>query len=75
MRSRLNSAGLVYFYLCGFLEEDQIELEVVNSSQSLPSGFYEQVCQHLLINDAIPNTVHIFGIIGAPEKVEKNLPS
>lgn len=70
MQSKTISAGLVYFYLCGVLKDDQIALEVVDSYRNLPEGFYEKVCCHLYEKEDIRDIVHIFGVIGNPEKVD-----
>ena len=71
MQKTIISAGLVYFYLYGILKDDQIALEVVDSYRSLPEGFYEKVCYHLYEKEDMPDVVHIFGLIGDSEKVDK----
>ena len=71
MNNKISSAGLVYFYLYGVLKDDQIALEIVDSHRHLPEGFYERICYHLYEKEAIPDVVHIFGVIGDPEKVDK----
>lgn len=69
MHSKTISAGLVYFYLCGVLKDDQIALEVVDSYRNLPKGFYENIRYHLFEKEDIADVVHIFGVIGDSEKV------
>ena len=71
MQNKVASAGLVYFYLYGVLKDDQIALEVLDSYRSLPEGFYEKVCYHLYEKEDMPDVVHIFGVIGDSEKVDK----
>ena len=70
MYNKLVSAGLVYFYLYGVLKDDQIALEVVDSNHNLPDGFYEKVCCHLYEKEDVPDVVHIFGVVGDPNKVD-----
>lgn len=69
MQNKTISAGLVYFYLCGTLKDNQIALEVVDSYHNLPEGFYKKIRCHLFEKEAIGDMVHVFGVIGNSEKV------
>ena len=68
---KIISAGVTYFYLCGVLEEDNISLNVVDSYRCLPDEFYNRVFSIIANTDKSQDIIHMFGVIGAHEKIEK----
>lgn len=70
MHSKIVSAGIVYFYLCGILKDDQIELSVVDSYRGFSQGFYDKIRYKLCEKEAANDVAHIFGVIGDPDKVD-----
>lgn len=68
---KIISAGVVYFYLCGILEENNVILKVVDSYRCLPDEFYNKVFSIITDSEDSEKCVHIFGVIGIPHKIER----
>ena len=70
MRRYVLSAGIMYFYLRGVLEENnQISIYVQDTYKCLPDAFYKNVSFASLEEDDGENVVHVFGVIGASDKI------
>ena len=67
---KLVSAGVVYFYLCGILEENSVMLNIVDSYRCLPDEFYNKVFSKIADSGDFEKCVHIFGVIGISKKIE-----
>ena len=68
----VSSAGIMYFYLRGVLEEDnQISIYVQDSYKCLPDAFYKNVSFASLEEDDGENVIHVFGVIGASDKINE----
>ena len=60
----VSSAGIMYFYLRGVLEEDnQISIYVQDSYKCLPDAFYKNISFASLEEDSGENVIHVFGVI------------
>jgi len=67
----LNSAGLLYFHLCGkLLDEEQVILETADSYRYFEKGLYENSKEMFEKAMDEEDIVHVFGVVGAYEKVE-----
>ncbi len=68
-KEKLCSAGLVYFYICGEEENDEIFIEHVNSYELLPNEFYKRVCELTEYMESFNSEIEIFGVLGLKDKV------
>ena len=66
------SAGIMYFYLRGVLEENnQISIYVQDTYKCLPDAFYKNVSFASLEEDDGENVIHVFGVIGVSDKINE----
>ena len=69
---KINSAGILYFYLRGDrLDNEKINIEVVDTYKYLLDSFYKKTkeCAEECIDP--DNRIHIFGVIGINDKVDR----
>ncbi len=70
MGRSVSSAGIMYFYLRGVLgENNQISIYAQVTYKCLPDAFYKNVSFASLEEDDGQNVVHVFGVIGASDKI------
>ena len=72
MKERTSSAGIMYFYLRGTLDENnQVCIYVQDTYKYLPDKYYERVCKDFSKKESDKNVVYMFGVIGTCSKVYK----
>ena len=64
----LESAGLVYFYICGIVEKNEVHMVTVDSYRCFSDTFYVKVKEMFVEEDGKVN--HIFGVMGDSDKVD-----
>jgi hypothetical protein len=73
MKERTSSAGIMYFYLRGTLDENnQVCIYVQDTYKYLPDKYYERVCKDFSKKESDKNVVYMFGVIGTCSKVYIN---
>lgn len=74
MNKPLSSAGLVYVYMSGGVEDDMVHLQQVDSYRYVGEGLYRAIMENAALADQDENTVHILAVVGSKEKVTAAFP-
>lgn len=71
MEEVIFSAGLVYLYLNGYVENEMLCIQSIDTYRHLEDGFYQHVIEDSIIADEDDKIVHIFAIVGIKEKANQ----
>ena len=70
MKEKIISAGIMYFYLRGIMNDaGQISIYTQDTYKCLPEVFYERVFTTFFDEDDDRNVIHMFGVIGISNKI------
>ena len=71
MKEVIVSAGLVYIYLNGYLENERLHIQSIDTYSCLENGFYQRVIEASTIANEVDEIVHIFAVVGVKEKANQ----
>lgn len=71
MKEVIVSAGLVYLYLNGYLENERLHIQSIDTYSCLENGFYQRVIEASTIANEVDEIVHIFAVVGVKEKANQ----
>lgn len=71
MKEVIFSAGLVYLYLNGYVENEMLYIQSIDTYSHLEVDFYQRVIENSTIADENDGVVHIFAIVGVKEKTNQ----
>lgn len=71
MEEIICSAGLVYMYLNGYIENEILCINSIDTYRHLEDRFYQRVIEDSTIADEDDEIVHIFAIVGVKEKTNQ----
>ncbi len=67
---KICSAGLIYFYITGVVQDDGLmSIEVIESGNHLPDAFYNNASEISMSFDNYPNGIEVFGLIGSSDRI------